>query len=173
MEEIGAESILEITQGRTQNSLNALHGGYRYSKDGKPLVSGHQSWRCIEKGCKGRNLYPWWHRHGMLEDVHCTAWTGPTIQLSPFTASLRSLSGCIIQPYGHSLVHWDSSSLTQMVKFVPWFLDNDHQREKRHKLQEMIGSSMLLYNLAWWISFLIWILLWISNSLSNKLHVLS
>ena len=55
MAAIITEDKLVIIQGRTKTSRNALYGGYRYSKDGIPLHSGYQSWRCIDReGCIGR-----------------------------------------------------------------------------------------------------------------------
>ena len=43
-------------RGRTVNSLNVIYQGFRYSKDGKPTISGRQSWRCVLKKykCPGR-----------------------------------------------------------------------------------------------------------------------
>ena len=47
---------IRIIQGRTSSSLNLLHAGFRYSKNGKPLVDGRQSWRCVKRNdrCPGR-----------------------------------------------------------------------------------------------------------------------
>ena len=51
------ETDVKIIQGRTYNSQNLLHAGYRYSKDGAPLKDGRQSWRCVKRNperCTGR-----------------------------------------------------------------------------------------------------------------------
>ena len=47
---------IRFIQGRTFSSLNLLHAGFRYSKAGKPLVDGRQSWRCVKRNdrCPGR-----------------------------------------------------------------------------------------------------------------------
>ena len=47
---------IQIIQGRTPSSKNLLHAGFRYSKDGKPLTDGRQSWRCVKRNekCPGR-----------------------------------------------------------------------------------------------------------------------
>ena len=50
-----SDTEIKIIQGRTQNSKVLLHAGFRYSRDGKPLVDGRQSWRCIKRNkCPGR-----------------------------------------------------------------------------------------------------------------------
>ena len=50
-----SETEIKIIQGRTQNSKVLLHAGFRYSRDGKPLVDSIQSWRCIKRNkCPGR-----------------------------------------------------------------------------------------------------------------------
>ena len=51
---------------RTYSSKNLLHAGHRYSKDGKLLTDGRQSWRCAKKAlpCPGR-LYT------IHETFHC------------------------------------------------------------------------------------------------------
>ena len=45
-----------LIQGRTKNSVQLVHIGYIYGKDGKPNQSGGQSWRCIQRKsrCPGR-----------------------------------------------------------------------------------------------------------------------
>ena len=58
------EDDVRIVRGRTHNSQNLLHRGYRYSKDGKLTVDkpdgrqadGRQAWRCVRKKdkCRGR-----------------------------------------------------------------------------------------------------------------------
>ena len=50
------DDTVQLVRGRTANSLNALHRGYRYSKDGKPTLCGKQAWRCHRKNdkCPGR-----------------------------------------------------------------------------------------------------------------------
>ena len=57
---------IKIIQGRTYSSKNLLHAGHRYSKDGKLLTDGRQSWRCAKKAlpCPGR-LYT------IHETFHC------------------------------------------------------------------------------------------------------
>ena len=50
-----SDTKIKIIQGSTQNSKVLLHAGFRYSRDGKPLVDGRQSWRCIKRNkCPGR-----------------------------------------------------------------------------------------------------------------------
>ena len=50
-----SETEIKIIQGRTQNSKVLLHAGFRYSRDGKPLVDSRQSRRCIKcNKCPGR-----------------------------------------------------------------------------------------------------------------------
>jgi len=50
------EDEVKIVRGRTANSQNALHRGYRYCKAGKSTVTGRQAWRCVKKNdkCNGR-----------------------------------------------------------------------------------------------------------------------
>ena len=57
---------IKIIQGRTFSSKNLLHAGHGYSKDGKLLTDGRQSWRCAKKSifCPGR-LYT------IHETFHC------------------------------------------------------------------------------------------------------
>ena len=57
---------IKINQGRAYSSKNLLHAGHRYSKDGKLLTDGRQSWRCAKKAvpCPGR-LYT------IHETFHC------------------------------------------------------------------------------------------------------
>ena len=50
------EDTVKIIRGRTPTSQNLLHGGFRYSKDGKLTTDGRQAWRCVRKKdcCRGR-----------------------------------------------------------------------------------------------------------------------
>ena len=45
-----------LIRGRTSNSTNFLHNGFRYSKDSKETQDGRQAWRCVLKNqrCRGR-----------------------------------------------------------------------------------------------------------------------
>ena len=45
---------IQFIQGRTENSINAVYLGYRYSRDGKPTSTHKQAWRCVLRTCKGR-----------------------------------------------------------------------------------------------------------------------
>ena len=50
-----ADEDIRIIEGRTHNSKNLINAGYRYSKDGKVLTDGRQSWRCVKRNkCHGR-----------------------------------------------------------------------------------------------------------------------
>ena len=50
------EESVKLVRGRTASSLNLLHRGFRYSKDGKLTLDGRQAWRCVKKNdkCRGR-----------------------------------------------------------------------------------------------------------------------
>ena len=50
------EDTVKVIKGRTPTSQNLLHGGFRYSKDGKLTTDGRQAWRCVRKKdcCRGR-----------------------------------------------------------------------------------------------------------------------
>ena len=48
---------IQIIQGRTPSSKNLLHAGFRYSKDGKPLTDGRQSWRCVKRSENALDVY--------------------------------------------------------------------------------------------------------------------
>ena len=47
---------VQIVRGRTKDSKNLLHRGFRYSRDGKMTMDGRQAWRCVQKNnkCPGR-----------------------------------------------------------------------------------------------------------------------
>lgn len=49
-------SSVKLVRGRTANSQNLLHAGFRYSKDTNLMKDGRQSWRCVRKNdkCRGR-----------------------------------------------------------------------------------------------------------------------
>ena len=44
---------IRFIRGRTQNSRNAVYGGYQYGQPSQ-LKSGQLSWGCIRKNCVGR-----------------------------------------------------------------------------------------------------------------------
>ena len=50
------ETTVKLVRERTATSLNLLHRGFRYSKDGKLTLDGRQAWRCVKKNdkCRGR-----------------------------------------------------------------------------------------------------------------------
>jgi hypothetical protein len=48
------EDIVKFLRGRTATNLNLLHGGFRYSKDGKLTLDGRQAWKCVQKNNKYR-----------------------------------------------------------------------------------------------------------------------
>ena len=51
-----ATQEIKIIAGQSVNSKCLLSAGFRYSKDGQPLVDGRQSWRCYKRvpRCPGR-----------------------------------------------------------------------------------------------------------------------
>ena len=54
---------IKIIQGITYSSKNLLHAGHRYSKDGKLLTDGRQSWRCASTPSM---------RHSTVSESHTT-----------------------------------------------------------------------------------------------------
>ena len=50
-----SDTSIKIAQGRTLTSRVLLHAVFRYSRDGKVLKYGRQSWRCVKRcKCPGR-----------------------------------------------------------------------------------------------------------------------
>jgi hypothetical protein len=43
---------LQLTRGRTKNSVNAIYQGFRYNRGAKPTNS--QLWQSVLRNCKGR-----------------------------------------------------------------------------------------------------------------------
>ena len=66
-----SDTDIKIIQGRTQNSKVLLRAGFRYSRDGKPLVDGRQSWRCIKRNKCPRLLYTINDAFHCLGKLHC------------------------------------------------------------------------------------------------------
>lgn len=65
------EDDVQIVRGRTHNSQNLLHQGYRYSKNGKLTTDGRQAWRCVRKNdkCRGR-LYTYDKKLQVITQQH-------------------------------------------------------------------------------------------------------